>query len=288
MKKNFIVYYTESVFIPSEIKDSDIMFIPYEKGSEKCFVPYSGFLLEYEDFCFLSEKDFIGEGKALLWGIDNPGKNKAVQFSSNLYFNFRTFPDLYDFIQILNNYKDSIQLLEQKNNYMFKKDRKDTVYKKLLNVGVALSAERDNRKLLDYIVAKTREITFADAGSLYLVDEDRETGNSSLLFKIAHNDSNPTDFTEFSMPIMKQSIAGYVAITGEVIKLDNVYEIPEESEYNFNRAYDISTGYRTKSMLTVPMKNHKGKIIGVIQLINKKISPAKRLGCMDDVEKQKR
>lgn len=157
--------------------------------------------------------------------------------------------------------------------------------KKILNVGVALSAERDNQKLLDFIVEKTREITFADAGSLYLVNENRDTGESSLLFKIAHNDSNPTDFTEFSMPIMKQSIAGYVAITGEVIKLDNVYKIPDKAEYDFNSSYDESTGYRSKSMLTVPMKNHKGKIIGVIQLINKKLSPEIMLDGKKSVEK---
>ncbi len=158
--------------------------------------------------------------------------------------------------------------------------------KKILNVGVALSAERDNQKLLDFIVEKTREITFADAGSLYLVNENRDTGESSLLFKIAHNDSNPTDFTEFSMPIMKQSIAGYVAITGEVIKLDNVYKIPDKAEYDFNSSYDESTGYRSKSMLTVPMKNHKGKIIGVIQLINKKLSPEIMLDGKKSVEKK--
>ena len=285
MKNKFIIYYTEAVFIPSELKNSDILFIPIDKNSPDDFTPFSGYLVDYSDYKFLSGKNLSADSKILLWNFESRDKNAdARPPEKNIYFEFRSFPDLKDFRQILKNYIDCVSLHREKHEFLAVRDRKDDIYKKILNVGVALSAERDNQKLLDYIVEKTREITFADAGSLYLVDENRETGDSSLLFKIAHNDSNPTDFTEFSMPIMKQSIAGYVALTGEVIKLDNVYEIPEETEYEFNSSYDVSTGYRSKSMLTVPMKNHKGKIIGVIQLINKKTAPEIRLFGRESVE----
>ena len=285
MKEKFVVYYTETVFIPAGVKEPDIRFIPLKKDSKEEFIPFSGFFLDYTDFTMLSEKNVINESKAILWNFENLKEVNTSRYIENIYFEFRSFPDINDFKQILRNYKNCILHSKEKHDLLALKAREDEVYKKILNVGIALSAERENQKLLDYIVEKTREITFSDAGSLYLVDENRETGKSSLLFKIAHNDSNPTDFTEFSMPIMKQSIAGYVALTSEVIKLDNVYDIPKEAEYEFNSSYDVSTGYRSKSMLTVPMKNHKGKIIGVIQLINKKVSPEIRLDGQESVEK---
>ena len=285
MKEKFIIYYTEAVFIPAELKNSDILFIPIDKNKPDDFTPFSGYLVDSSDYRFLSEKIIPKNTKILLWNFESSEKDTDFRPSdNNIYFEFHSFPDLKDFRQILKNYISYVSLQKEMHEILAVRDREDDVYKKILNVGVALSAERNNQKLLDYIVEKTREITFADAGSLYLVDVNRETGESSLLFKIAHNDSNPTDFTEFSMPIMKQSLAGYVALTGEVIKLDNAYEIPEETEYEFNSSYDVSTGYKSKSMLTVPMKNHKGKIIGVIQLINKKTAPEIRLTGPDSVE----
>ncbi len=140
----------------------------------------------------------------------------------------------------------------------------------LLSIGIALSAERDNEKLLDMIVYKTREITRSDAGSLYLLEENEETGERTLLFKISQNDSNPTDFTEFRLPVTPKSIAGYVATTGEVLNIEDAYTIPKNKPYGFNRNYDMTTGYRTKSLLTVPMRDHKERILGVIQLLNRK------------------
>jgi HD-GYP domain-containing protein (c-di-GMP phosphodiesterase class II) len=70
------------------------------------------------------------------------------------------------------------------------------------------------------------------------------------------------------MPIDRRSIAGCVADTGEVLHLEDVYELPPDSPFQFNRRWDEETGYRTKSMLTIPMKNQKGEILGVLQLIN--------------------
>jgi HD-GYP domain-containing protein (c-di-GMP phosphodiesterase class II) len=163
--------------------------------------------------------------------------------------------------------------------------RKETENEQLLQIGIALSAERENDKLLSYIVQKTREIAVADAGTLYLVEKDEATGTQRLRFKISQNDSNPTDFTEFVVPLSKKAISGYVASTGTVLNIEDAYEIPADREYGFNKSYDLSTGYRTKSMLTVPMQDHKGEILGVIQLINRKRDPSLRLATMEEAEK---
>jgi HD-GYP domain-containing protein (c-di-GMP phosphodiesterase class II) len=147
---------------------------------------------------------------------------------------------------------------------------RETENSELLQVGIALSAEKDNNKLLDYILKQVRHIARADAGTLYLLERD-EAGEQTLRFKIAQNDSNPQDYQERVLTPTKKMISGYVALTGTVLNIDDAYRIPADREYGFNPDVDKSTGYRSKSMLTVPMRDHKGEILGVIQLINCKV-----------------
>jgi HD-GYP domain-containing protein (c-di-GMP phosphodiesterase class II) len=143
--------------------------------------------------------------------------------------------------------------------------------RELNSIGVALSTEHDLDRLLSLIVSKSRELTQADAGSLYLVDRDEDgEPKGTLHFRVAQNDTLNSDFSAFRMPINRNSIAGYVALEGEILHLDDVYELPADSEYSFNRSFDDSTGYRSKSMLVVPMRNHHGRVTGVLQLINRK------------------
>ena len=95
----------------------------------------------------------------------------------------------------------------------------------LNQIGIALSTQRDTESLLDLILRKSREITTSDAGSLYLVEET-EQGEKRLRFKLTQNDSLKVPFAEFTMPINASSIAGYVALTGESLHLEDVYQIP--------------------------------------------------------------
>ena len=161
--------------------------------------------------------------------------------------------------------------------------KSDKLNNELLSIGIALSAERDNTKLLNDILYKIRQITKADAGSLYLLEEIEETDEKNLLFKISHNDSNPSDFSEFRMSLNTSSIAGYVAVTSEVLNIPDVYHIPASAPYSFNESYDLATDYRSRSMLTVPMLDHHENTIGVVQLINRKKRFSKMLKTVDDV-----
>jgi HD-GYP domain-containing protein (c-di-GMP phosphodiesterase class II) len=156
----------------------------------------------------------------------------------------------------------------------------------LLQVGIALSAERDNNKLLDYILRQVRLISGADAGTLYLLEKDKASDQPNLRIKLTQNESNPRDYKELPpFPVSKKRISGYVAATGTPLNIPDAYEIPAEREYGFDTDIDKSTGYRSKSMLTVPMKDHKGEILGVIQLINRKRERGVRLMSPEDVEK---
>ena len=137
----------------------------------------------------------------------------------------------------------------------------------LNTIGVRLSAERDTDVLLDLVLTKAREITHSDAGSIYLVEES-EQGRRQLRFKLAQNDSVTVPFAEFTLPIDEQSVVGHVVLTGEILQLDDAYVLPEGSPFHINRDFDVKAGYRTKSMLVVPMKTPAGEIIGALQLIN--------------------
>ena len=145
--------------------------------------------------------------------------------------------------------------------------------RELNQIGVSLSAERDTDALLTLILSKAREITQSDAGSLYVV-EDAADGTARLRFKLAQNDSVRVPFTEFTLPIDDASVAGYVALTGTVLQLDDAYVLPAGSHFRINRDFDERVGYRTKSMLVVPLATPQGTVIGALQLINCKRDPA--------------
>ena len=151
----------------------------------------------------------------------------------------------------------------------------------LTRIGVALSTEKDYDVLLELILTQARQITQADGGSLYLV-EGRDTPAPKLRFKLTQSDTlSSAGFVEFTMALNHASIAGYVCSTGEPLVIDDVYFLPPDVEYSFNRSFDERNAYRSKSMLTVPMKNHKGDVIGALQLINRKRDPAVRLTSPD-------
>lgn len=141
----------------------------------------------------------------------------------------------------------------------------------LTRLGAALSTERDYNKLLALILSHARSLTSSDAGSLYLVEEDG--GERRLRFKLAQNSSlEDLEFSEFSVPIDSSSLAGYVALTAAPLRLDDAYDLPADTPYRINRSFDEKHGYRTHSVLAIPMQNNRDEIIGVLQLINRKVS----------------
>lgn len=154
----------------------------------------------------------------------------------------------------------------------------------LNQIGVALSSQRNIGVLLSLILKRARDITGADAGSLYLVEEDTRNGKR-LRFMLTQNDSYEFPFQEFTLPLTEDSMAGYAALRGEVLNFANAYKIPSNLPFHFNDRYDRESGYRTRSLLALPMKNAKGEVIGVVQLINSKRNPALRLRTAEDVAK---
>src|SRR5688572_20206060 len=152
-------------------------------------------------------------------------------------------------------------------------------------IGIALSTVRDHDVLLTMILSKSRELSRADAGSLYLMEEDPEKGKV-LRWMLAQNDSIPVSFSQKVLQITKKSLAGYVALTGETLVIDDAYRLPPDVEYSINTSFDRENKYLTKSLLVFPMTNHQGDVIGVIQLINRKRDGAPRRLTAADVPEQ--
>jgi len=151
-------------------------------------------------------------------------------------------------------------------------------------IGLQLSAERDLDVLLDTILTKACQITRSDAGSLYLVEEAPD-GVARLRFALARNESVEITFQAVTLPLDGESVAGHVALTGEVVNLADAYAPPAGSPFRINRWFDDHAGYRTRSMLVVPMRTPQGQTLGALQLINCKPEFEGRLAAAADVER---
>lgn len=149
--------------------------------------------------------------------------------------------------------------------------------RRLTQIGLALSAEKDINRLLEKILIEARAITSADGGTLYLMSSD----GRELEFSFVQNASlgitmggagekitwPPILLTDANGVLNHENVSAYVAVTGQPVNISDVYS---ESGFNFEgpKAFDRKTGYRTQSMLVVPMRDHEGDIIGVLQLLN--------------------
>ncbi|HEY5959772.1 MAG TPA: HD domain-containing phosphohydrolase, partial [Polyangiaceae bacterium] len=158
----------------------------------------------------------------------------------------------------------------------------------LIDIARALTKERDISKLLALILEKSRFITGADAGSIYVVEES-DAGNGApaqvLRFKQAQNDSIRLDSSEFEVPVSRSSMAGWVVLERQTIRIADVYQLPENSPFGFDATFDQTYGYRAKSMLCAPLISGRGEVIGVLQLINKKRESRRKLQNADDVDR---
>lgn len=142
--------------------------------------------------------------------------------------------------------------------------------RKIIDIGFEISQIKDIDLLLEKILFEARGFTNCDAGSIYVREGDK------LTFRYAQNDTmqrqlppgKKLPYSTFAVPINNASIAGYVASTSSILNISDVYDVGSRYPFSFNRSYDDLTGYRTCSMLTIPLQNFRGEGIGVLQLIN--------------------
>src|SRR5260370_18298938 len=157
------------------------------------------------------------------------------------------------------------------------KDR-ELGYRRLIELGIALSVERNHNRLLEKILLGAKELTNADGGTLYLVSEYAR----ELRFMIMRTDTMKIALggtTETPIPFAPvqlcepdgspnhSNVVAAAAITGTTINIADAYNVPG-FDFSGPRAFDQRTGYRSQSFLTVPLKNHDAEVVGILQLIN--------------------
>lgn len=161
---------------------------------------------------------------------------------------------------------------------MDKRDRDDDTFKRLIDLGIALSAERNHNRLMERILLEAKAFYNADGGTLYLRKDD-----DKLSFEIMRNDTmdiamGGTTGRDISFPPLSMydadsgepnynNVATYVALSGEAVNIPDVYETVR-FDFSGAKKFDRDMGYRSKSFLTVPLRNYQHDVIGVLQLIN--------------------
>ena len=146
---------------------------------------------------------------------------------------------------------------------------------RLNEIGIALSAESDTKKLLEIIMIGAQSLTHADGGSLYFLKGDMLSfeiiSNDSLDIRMGGTTGNVITFPPIPLMIDNQenhsNVVTHCVLSGKTINIEDAYH-EDGFDFSGTRSFDASTGYRTQSMLTFPLKDHEKQIIGVLQLIN--------------------
>lgn len=156
------------------------------------------------------------------------------------------------------------------------RDRQLKLLQRVIPVGVALSAEKDFDRLLETLVVEAQSVTGADAGTLYLLEEDLLRfvilRNTSLGLQMGGTSGRPISFEPVRLykadgSENRANVASYAALTRQRVNLEDAYQA-EGFDFSGTRDFDAHTGYRSRSFLTLPLEGASGKVIGVLQLIN--------------------
>lgn len=162
-------------------------------------------------------------------------------------------------------------MIDQQHPYLLKR------LERLNAIGVALSAERDNKRLLEMILLGAQEITNADGGTLYTITDDKHLkfeimSNKTLNIALGGTTGKEIPFLPIPMYLEDGSpnlttVVAYATLNDKTVNIENVYQA-QDFDFTGTRKYDEKTGYHSQSFLTIPMKNHEEEVIGVLQLIN--------------------
>ncbi len=151
-------------------------------------------------------------------------------------------------------------------------------YSRLIELGIALSAERNHDRLLETILLGAKDLTHADGGTLYLRTEEDGLGfailrNHSLGMAMGGTTGKPITFPPLRMYAEDgtpnhHNVATHVALSGRTVNIPDAYEARDGFDFSGTRKFDQGTGYRSMSFLTLPLKDRQDRVIGVLQLIN--------------------
>src|SRR5690348_15259888 len=160
---------------------------------------------------------------------------------------------------------ENVALKQQLSQLEAEAHRRHRQFRELNRIGIALSAEKDIERLQSFILTTMRQLTHADGASLWLkMDEE---GTPKLFLASSQNHSIDKDtYSAFTVPVDDKSVVGYTVSMGSSQIYDDAYS-PPAGKPRGGKTFDAQFGYRTKSMLTVPMRNYNNEVVGAVQLI---------------------
>lgn len=142
----------------------------------------------------------------------------------------------------------------------------------LTRLGIELNQVHDLDILMERILTEARQFANADAGSIYIRDKDKlnftYTQNLTLQKRLPPGEK--LIYSTFQIPVDETSIAGYVAASGQALNIEDVYQLDPTLPYHHGKKFDEASGYKTQSNLTIPLKNAKDDVLGILQIINAK------------------
>ncbi|MCL2006690.1 MAG: HD domain-containing protein [Treponema sp.] len=156
----------------------------------------------------------------------------------------------------------------------------EAVFKTLIDIDSELSQIQDLDILLERVLSEARKVVNADAGTIYVKEilDDEGIKTEKLVMRYSQNDTIQNElppgqkliYSVFSLPINDKTISGYCALTQQLVNVRDAYNLPPDVPYSFGLNYDQISGYKTTSILAVPLKGTEGGLLGVIQIINAK------------------
>ena len=165
----------------------------------------------------------------------------------------------------------------------------------LTDIGIALSAQKDHTRLLEMILTKAKELTNADGGTLYTRTEDNHLKFEIMITESLNIHKGGTSGEDIDLPALAlyqddgtpndHMVAASAALSGNTINIEDAYT-SEEFDFSGTRSFDETTGYRSKSFLTVPMTNHENEITGVLQLLNAVNKQTGEVGHFSELDQQ--
>ena len=163
---------------------------------------------------------------------------------------------------------ENIALRQQVTQLEGEAHRRHRQFRELNRIGIALSAEKDIGRLQSFILTTMRQLTHADGASLWLkMDVD---GTPKLFLASSQNHSiDKNTYSAFTVPVDERSVVGYTVSIGKSQIYEDAYNPPPGKPVG-GKSFDAQFGYRTKSMLTVPMRDYNNEVVGAVQLINAK------------------
>ncbi len=163
---------------------------------------------------------------------------------------------------------ENVALKQQVTQLEDEAHRRHRQFRELNRIGTALSAEKDIDRLQSFILTTMRQLTHADGASLWLKME--EDGVPKLFLASSQNHSiDKNTYEAFTVPVNEKTVVGYAVSIGSSQTYDDAYTPPPGKPMG-GKSFDSQFGYRTKSMLTVPMRNYNNDVVGAVQLVNAK------------------